>query len=279
MVEKIESRQANPIWGLPSQIEQVSRKPITQLPFSFDTIQSDSRKTADPIGEGNAGCNCLHHQLELPQFNPGQYESVMNDLQKAMPIVFKKNNAEQSGQEAQINEVLLFLLYIACMKTRQESSEQNSLLSMESAQNRQKANQELQKQFFQTLDDKISRSKTESALSWVGWGLWGAIACAGVASIALTIMSGGAALPTVLVVANSALSVGQGSVTITQNVLNYQNNKATGEMVEIESKRYLNTEKLHQDIETMKESMQIITDIWKQLIEALNNRYDAATNQ
>ena len=220
-----------------------------------------------------------HHQLEAPRFDASELKNVMHEMDSLIPKVTSQEGSEAAGKDAHLNEAALLILYFACMKAQQDSREVGSTLAQETAIKRQEVNRHLQEAYFNTLDDKISRNEVDSALNWVGWALWGAIAVAGVASVALTIATGGAALPTVMVVANGALAVGQGGVQITQGVLKYENDKSTGEMTQIETERYVNTTKIRDEVELMKHSMQVIADAWEALIEVLNNQYQASTNQ
>ncbi|CCB91404.1 putative membrane protein [Waddlia chondrophila 2032/99] len=267
MVNRVEARQTAPYWELDHSEPYTPVKNLKELPFSWDTMC----RAFNTGMIGTAESPNAHHQLEAPQFNVSAIKGVIQEMNAALP--------KAGCKDPHLNEAMLLLLYIACVKAQQESREDGSLLAQETAVKRQEINRHLQEKFFNTLDDKISRSNVDSILDWVGWALWGAIAAAGVASVALTIATGGAALPTVLVVANGALAVGQGGVQITQGVLKYKNDKAAGEMLQIETERYVNTTKIRDEVEAMKHSMQVIAEAWEVLIEVLNNQYQASTNQ
>lgn len=278
MVSKVDTRLDRPIWELDQSDSWTPVKNPAELPFSWDTMLTDARKafTAGMVGAPEA--SNAHHKLEAPQYDAATFESVEKEMGALIPKVAEGEDAEAASKNPHLNDALLLLLYIACMKAQQDSREEGNMLAMENAQQRQEINRKLQEDYFNTLDEKISRSKADDVLGWVGWALWGAIAVAGVASVALTIATGGAALPTVLVVANGALAVGQGGVQITQGVLKYENDQATGQMAENEAERYVNTTKTREEIELMKQSMQVIAEAWEALIEVLNNQYQASTN-
>lgn len=279
MVNKVDTRPAAPFWELDRSEPYTPIKNPAELPFSWDSMLTDARKAFTAGMLGAAESSHAHHHLAPPQFDTSELKGVMQEMEFLMPKVSGKDGSSESSKDAHLNEAALLALYFACMRAQQDSREEGSMLAQETAMKRQEVNRHLQEQYFDALDDKIARSKVDSVLDWVGWALWGAIAAAGVASVALTIATGGAALPVVMVVANGALAVGQGGVQITQGVLKYENDKTTGEMVQLETERYVNTTKIREEVETMKHSMQIIADAWEALIEVLNNQYQASTNQ
>lgn len=278
MVSKVDSRPPVPIWDQDQGETWTPVKNPAELPFSWDTMVTDARKAFTTGMVGALESANAHHKLESPQFDASEFKTVMKDMEALIPKVAGDDHTQSANKDPHLNDALLLLMYIACMKTQQESREEGNMLAMQNAQQRQEVNRRLQEEYFNTLDEKISRSKADDVLGWVGWALWGAIAVAGVASVALTIATGSAALPTVLVVANGALAVGQGGVQITQGVLKYENDKATGIMTENEAERYVNTTKTREEIELMKQSMQVIAEAWEALIEVLNNQYQASTN-
>jgi hypothetical protein len=286
---KIESSTpAGPIWET-SGIAPQNTAAKVGLPFSKDTLQvaQDAKKAwgfispeiaASMVGTG-VDSSKSHHRLEPPQFNTAKLTAVNEEIGVLIPKIEDKESSSESSQSTDINDTLLLLLYIACMKSQQSNREEGTKLSLNNIQMRQETNKMLMGEYFKANDEKLSRSQTNEVLSWVSWGLWGALAVAGAASIALTIATGGAAAPTVLVVANAALALGSGSVTITQGVLNYQNDKSTGEMKGIEAERYVNSQKIREEIDQMKQSAQVIAESWEALIEVLSNQYYASTNK
>lgn len=278
MVDKVQRRLDHPIWEL-DQFDTPVKKKTVELPFSWDTMLTDARKAFHAgIIESPEASNA-HHKLEAPQFDATSFKMVKEEMGALIPQVEKNEDTEAANKNPHLNDTLLFLLYIACLKAQQDSREEGNLLAMKNAQQRQEVNRHLQEEYFNTLDEKIARSEADEVLGWVSWALWGAIAVAGVVSIALTIATGMAALPVVLAVANGALAVSQGGVQITQGVFKYQDGLATGDMIENEAERYVNTTRTREELELMKHSMQVIAEAWKAMIEVLNNQYQASTNK
>lgn len=278
MVNRVETRRAPLFWEQDSEPYTPVKNPA-ELPFKWDTMLTDTRKALTAGMLSTEESTHAHHKLDAPQFDVSEFDAVAKEMGALIPKVSGDEKSGATSEDPHLNEAALLLLYVACMKAQQSNREEGSTLAMGNAQKRQEVNRHLQKEYFDTLDEKIKRSKADSVLGWVGWALWGAIAVAGVASVALTIATGGAALPTVLVVANGALAVGQGGVQITQGVLKYENDLAAGEMVQMEAERYVNTTKIRDEVELMKHSMQVIAEAWEALVEVLNNQYLASTNQ
>ncbi len=215
-----------------------------------------------------------HHKLDAPQINAAGLAKAAYEIeQHLMPKVAEKEDADDTT----LKENALLLFYIDCMKAHRSNREEGSTLTFDTVQKRQETNKQIMKDYFDKLDETIGRNKANDVLDWVSWAIWGGLAAAGVASIAATVVSGGAALPTVLLVANAALGIGSGSVSITQGVLNYQNSLDKGEMVEMETKRYLNSTKIREGMDEMKQSMEEIARSWTQLSEVLENLRKAAT--
>lgn len=217
-------------------------------------------------------------KLENPQFDL-QKQKFPNDFEHLIPKVDSSENSSQEAKEQLLNEAVLFALYISCMQAQIGFRETETLLANEIVQQRQQQNQAVMEEYFKLKDDIISRSKTSETLGWVNWALWGGLAVAGAASIAATVMTAGAALPTVLVVANAALGVSSGATQITKGVVDYQNNNAVGSLKEKEFERYLNTEKIQNGVEEMKKSAEVIAQCWDQAIEVAQNQYAASIDR
>jgi len=215
-----------------------------------------------------------HHKLEAPQVNAAGLAKAGYEIQQhLMPKVAEKEDVDDTN----LRENALLLFYIACMEAHRSNREEGGLLTSDTVQLRQETNKQIMKDYFDKLDETIGRSKVNEILDWVNWAVWGGLAAAGVASIAATVVTGGAALPTVLLVANAALGIGSGSVSITQGVLNYQNALANGEMIEMETERYVNSTKIREGMDEMKQSMEEVARTWTQLSEVLENLRKAAT--
>lgn len=283
---RIDTPVTTPIWNATpfDEMEKVTRKKTS--PYPKDSLQEtvEAKQAWGFISPEIAATmlgpryfvesETAHHKLEAPQINASAFTKAFREIeQQLMPKVLEKDDSEN----ANLRENTLLLLYIACMKTHQSNRKEGTSLTYDTVQKKQETNKQLMTEYFDKLDETISRNKTNEVLDLVSWAVWGGIVAAGVASIAVTVATGGAALPTVLIVVNAALGFGSGSVAITQGVLNYQNDLDSGKMLVMETDRYINSEKIREGMDEMKQSMDEIARTWEQLSEVLENLRKAAT--
>ncbi len=222
-------------------------------------------------------------KLEAPLFDVKKLNGVDPEIGQLVEKIEKSNDSGTPKQQAPIDknlaEIALLQCYISCMKTHRIQNETNAELTFGTIQKEQEANQQIKKDYFNTLDELIKQNEKSSVLSWVSWILYGALAVVGLASLALTltasVVTGGAALPLALTVTmalvNGVLAIASGGTTIFKGVLDYNNKKTLGTLEEKKFERTLNTQGIKTGMEEMRQSMEVISEVWKELIKVVNN--------
>ena len=87
-------------------------------------------------------------------------------------------------------------------------------------------NNKLHEEHFNQSNDFLSKLKLSKILGWVNKLIYGGAAVLGLSSIAVTIATGGAALPAVLAIANGIATLGSGVSTIAKGILDHQHQKS-----------------------------------------------------
>jgi hypothetical protein len=62
-------------------------------------------------------------------------------------------------------------------------------------------------------------------------------------------------------------------------MLDHKNNKIMGELGEKKSTRHLNTQKIKSAWEEMRHSVEVVFDLWRQLVQVMKNWLAAALNK
>jgi hypothetical protein len=222
-------------------------------------------------------------KIEVPNFDSKKLKGVDTEVEQLVAKIGKSDDAANSKQEKPIDknlaEIALLQTFIQCMKLQKSQNEQNAEITFDIVQKKQDANSVIKKEYFNALDDHIAQNSKSELLSWVSWILYGALAVVGLASLALTItasvVTGGAALPLALTVTmalvNGILAVASGSTSIFKGVLDYNNKKTLGVLEEKKYERILNTQKMKAGMDEMRQSMEVISEVWKELIKVVNN--------
>ncbi len=278
MVDRIDGNRAfAPLTWDPSEIQP----PAKLLPFRKDSlsITQDSKEAWAFIAPGLTSYTpeslLTRPKLESPQLDIRKLPAIYEEFEKHL-IPKASSSSEAETQDRNQSEIDLFKLLIACMKTQVENRQDHTALKFEHVQSLQAANKLKMKEYFDVKDELISRSNTNEVLGWVNYALWGGLAVAGVASIALTIATAGAALPTVLIVINAALAVGSGSMTITQGILSYNNDQSKAQLQEIETQRYINSEKIQESTMEFGKDHDAIVKLYKMLLDVSTNCHAAS---
>ncbi|MFQ5729197.1 MAG: hypothetical protein ACE5GN_02410 [Waddliaceae bacterium] len=241
----------------------------------------DPYTPADPPREAAAKRVSVHTKDTMaPAASAGMPLAADLRPQLETPTASKTNGA--AAIKPQQAELLQRQMYIDCVKAQQASREEDAQISNDTVKQAQQANKTIQDEIVKQMDEKIKRSKTSKILKWVNWVFTGIAAVAGIASIAITIATAGAALPAILA-AIPAVAAGAavvaGSLTIAKGVLDYKNKRVMGELEEKKSTRYLNTQKLKTAWEEMKHSIEVVFDLWRQLVQVMKNWLAAALNK
>lgn len=277
MIRRIESNEYSPLQWEPEEYQDFKPVPKKTLPFQRDSllIKDDSSNAWTFIApEYSPSALDLRPKLEAPQINASQITATAEELEnKLIPKTSKNDEAQSDKNKA---EIAFLFLYMACVQAQEESKKEHSMTKFLHVQSLQTANKVHMENYFNLKDEIISRSNTNEVLGWVNYAVWGGLAIAGVASVALTIFTGGAALPTVLIVANAALAVASGTLTITQGILEHNNDIARGDMKVIETERYLNTDKIKEGVKEFNQDYKAISDYYKEFKTLLMNGHAAA---
>lgn len=227
-------------------------------------------------------------KLEAPSFDSKKLKGVDAEVEQLVTKVEQSDEAATQKKDAPLDqnlaEIALLQSYIACMKTQRIQNETNAELTFDTVQKNQDANALIKKDYFNTLDEIIKQNEKSGILSWVNWILYGALAVVGLASLALTltasVVTGGAALPLGLTVTmalvNGVLSIASGTTTIFRGVLDYNNKQARGTLEEKQFERTLNTQRIKTGMEEMQQSMDVISEVWKELMKVVNNWREAS---
>lgn len=222
-------------------------------------------------------------KLETPLVDPKQLRGMDQPMGQLVGHVSKSeqghNDKQQKPYDKNLAEIALLQCYIQLMKAHNASQETDAEITMSIAQKHQDANQKIRQEYFSKLDEVIAKNKQNGILKWINWVLYGALAFVGLGSLVLTltasVVTGGAALPLFLTTAigllKATLAIASGSTTIFSGVLKYQTNKIIGVLEEIKFDRTMNNEKIKLAMDEMRQSMEVIGEIWKHLHEVTDN--------
>ena len=229
-------------------------------------------------------------KLDTPTMDSKKFSGIEEEVGQLLPKVEEGDQSQNSKQDKALDkhlgEIALMQMFIQCMKTQRDQNEVNAELTLDTIQKNQSANKKIKEEYFNKMDEHIENNKKSKILKWVNWILYGALAVVGLASLALTITAsvatGGAALPLALTVTmglvNGVLSMGSGTASIFKGVLDYNNKKIVGVLEEKKWERLLNTRKIKSGMDEMRQSMEVISDNWKELIKVVNNWLQASLN-
>jgi hypothetical protein len=230
-------------------------------------------------------------KLESPSLNTKKLGGVEQDVGRLLANVSELDKAGNSKQEKPLDknlaEVALLQLFIQCMKMQRDQNETAAELTFDSTQRNQEANKKIKEEYFNKLDQLIAQKKQSEILKWVNWILYGALTTVGVASLALTltasVVTAGAAIPLAVKVTmgliKAAVAVSAGTASIYKGVLDYKNNEIVGTLEEKKWERVFNTRKIKSGMEEMRQSMEVISENWKELITVVNNWLQASLNR
>lgn len=221
-------------------------------------------------------------KLEAPDFRVQKLATLASNINNHLIHEVDENEEPADPKNTvknSINEMenLLLSLMLDCLKTQKSHTEDESMITYETVKKNQETVKQLTKDLFSQMDEMIARSKTSESLSWVSWVLSGVVIVAGLASIAIT---WGASVPAVIAslvsIGGGISAVGAGGVRIAQGVLDYKSNLAKGEIKELEFLRTHHDDKIRKGMEEMKHSMDVVADLINQMIEIINNQYQAS---
>lgn len=227
-------------------------------------------------------------KLEAPLVDAKKFKGIQDEIDRLVTGVSKTEPEDPKNhtrsQDKNLAEIALLLCYIQVMKTQRTQNETNMGLTFDLIQKRQDANAAIKKEYFNQMDELIAKNKTSEALKWVNGALYAALAVAGIGSIALTltlsVVTGGAALPLFISITmaliNGTLGIASGSSTIAKGVLDYQNKQTVGILEEKKHERTLTTQKIKTGMDEMKESMEVVSEVWKELVKVVNNWHKAS---
>lgn len=295
-IEGIRSRTSPLDWSMYVTPEAASLAPPRKVPapqgiseaFKKDSVEASNKDAWEQLFPQLAGAlmphpSAAHHLdtrplLEAPQFDVKKLPAVQAELASLMPKVLEEDPSASLHQKDQNQaEIVLILLFLTCMKTQREHEETNISLTNATLQQRQEVNTRLRKEIIEELGKLNSKKGFSNILKWVGYVFWGGLATAGVASLALTAVTAGTTLPLTLTVAaaliNAGLAVGSGGTQIFKGILDYQNNKTVGKLEEQRFERHLNGNKMHEGINQMKQSANVVAENWKDARELYYNLY------
>lgn len=247
--------------------DSLSSQPKVKRPsdkLSYDTVQQWETPCHNAVAPSTSP-SPTRPKLESPQIS----KSPSDLIKKLKEIPY---DAPQGVHQV---EVLLLQLLIECTKAEQANKKEDDILSFEIIKGKQQENKEVMKSYFNLKDQVIAREKTSKVLGWVKWTFTGALIVTGVASVVLTIATGGAAAPAALILINSVAATGTGATGIAKGVLDHKSSLEKGKLKEMELERFLNNEMIKKNADMMKHSMTNVAELWKQLVTALDNIRDA----
>lgn len=277
---------------------EVSRKVPDE--YSKDTIEQ--AKIADDTWSLIAGMY-LQQQLQVshdskaprpklpsPSFNSNNLNisEVKAEVGKLLAQVEDAENAENNKQEKPLDknlqEIALLQSFIQFMKIQRQHSKADAELTLHSIEKRLEANKNIKTEYFNKLDEHIADNKKSEILKWINWILYGALALVGLGSLALTItasvVTGGLAISLgisiTIALVNGVLSIGSGATSLLKGWLDYNNKKLLGVLEEKKWERIMNNSKVDQAKEEMRQSMEVVADNWKELIDVINNWFQAS---
>jgi len=293
-IERIDTKRSSQhIYEAWSKIIQ----PIEQIPVKKDTpeLTRDTIKEVNQAAEtwayiypefagGAIAAQQKPPKLESPNLDQSKLSVVENEINHLIPKTNKIDSSSTLEQEQNLAEVILLKMLLTCLKTQRDHAETNAKLTLDTVEKKQAANRIEKEAYLSKQQDLIEQKKKSTILSWLSWALWGALAIVGIVSLALTIAAtGGASIPGAIAIAfglaNAALAIGSGSTTITKGVVDYNNKKKIGIMEEIKFKRHLNSQKIREGMQEMKETMDVISENWKEAVKVVNHCYRASRNQ
>lgn len=244
--------------------------------YKFDSIkQSEDAKDAwDKIFPGIAPAmfpqlNQARPVLEAPQLEVSKLSAVDTELRNVIPLIEKKGATE--NQNPDLTEIQLLYLFLACSKMQREQNQTDVELTHDIVIRKQQANKIVTQEFFLKQDELIDKNKKSKWVRWINWIFGGALAVAGAGSIAMTVASGGAALPVALVVLNATLAIGTGTSKIFQGILKQKSDELRGEIELKKFERNSNNEKIRSGMEEMNKSAENVAESWKLVSEVIRN--------
>lgn len=217
-------------------------------------------------------------RLPDPEFDLKSLPTLVSNVNEHLVHMVKDiQEAVNNNKELNDAEISLLFLLITCLKTQKSQMEDGSVFVFESIRKNQEAIRELGKQYFSQMDDIIERSKTSETLSWVSWILTGALIVGGIASIVLTWgMAVGPVVAACLTAGNAIAAIGSGGLNIGRGVYDYQTNLKRGEMKELEFMRTQKDQKISIGMEEMKHSVEVVSTLMQEMVEVLQNQYQAS---
>ena len=261
------------------------KRVIRELPHSKDSIEimEVANWIADPAAFKHVfstsplfGKTAFHrHILEKPQIDIEEMETLdeMNHLLiEEVENTISKQPPEKNTKEAIQREVSNLFLFINCLNLQDKNYQENDKITFEFITKCQEYTEKLINEYLTITDEIISREKSEDKLSWVNWIFDAGLILSGIASLALLILTEGAALPAIIVYFDAFLSVSSGSIKITKGYLDYLNQKAQGLISEIDFKRYFNSDKIRSSMKDMEDSMNKVYEALDLLEDVIRNR-------
>lgn len=179
--------------------------------------------------------------------------------------------AENALEEIIAAEILFLRTYIEVMQEQRALKKSDIELANQIIHTLNDVNEKLREEHFNQSNDFLAKLKASQILGWVNKLIYGTATVLGVSSVAVTVATGGAALPAVLAIANGIAALGSGVGTIAKAILDYQHQKKLGVLEEVKLKKYLTDQKIKDGIREMGVSMREVLRNWKEIFTVVNN--------
>lgn len=238
--------------------------------FGIAKNQPAAQLTGD-VEDGNPIDNGIPRLAAPDDTDQRQMSKTVSDLNRDLSNRLKDiSEFEEEMRKSGGNKLdkLIFLQLVYSSLYQKNLKEESSVAAHRHLMDLYNKNKTLQKTYYNLLDDINSRAKTKKILHWTNIGLTAGI----VGALAVTFATGGTAAILLGGVGISLLSLGKGATTLTQGVMQYKNDRKTGDMFIISQDTKANTKSINDEMTKMQSNDEDISSLLKTIRHHLENQ-------